>query len=65
VSAVSGDVHTPTDAGPVETGPAFEAPAAAATPSSTASPLDRPEVQLGAAFAGGFVLAMIIKRLGS
>jgi len=25
---------------------------------------DRPEVAVGAAFAGGFVLAMILKRLG-
>jgi hypothetical protein len=26
---------------------------------------DRPEVAVGAAFAGGFVLALILKRLGS
>jgi hypothetical protein len=26
-------------------------------------PVDRPEVAIGAAFAGGFVLAMILKRL--
>jgi hypothetical protein len=25
-------------------------------------PVDRPEVAIGAAFAGGFVLAMILKR---
>ena len=34
------------------------------SPSSTASsPDDRPEVLVGAAFAGGFVAAMILKRL--
>jgi hypothetical protein len=26
---------------------------------------DRPEIAVGAAFAGGFVLALILKRLGS
>jgi len=31
--------------------------------SSGASPDDRPEVLVGAAFAGGFVAAMILKRL--
>jgi hypothetical protein len=25
---------------------------------------DRPEIAVGAAFAGGFVLALILKRLG-
>lgn len=28
------------------------------------SPADRPEVQVGAAFAGGFLVALILKRLG-
>jgi hypothetical protein len=27
-------------------------------------PLERPEVQVGAAFAGGLLIAMILKRLG-
>jgi hypothetical protein len=26
---------------------------------------DRPEIAVGAAFAGGFALALILKRLGS
>jgi hypothetical protein len=29
-----------------------------------ANPTERPEVQLGAAFAGGFLVALILKRLG-
>ena len=29
------------------------------------SPLERPEVQVGAAFAGGLLFALILKRLGS
>jgi hypothetical protein len=29
---------------------------------SPAGPADRPELQIGAAFAGGFVLALILKR---
>jgi hypothetical protein len=29
----------------------------------SASPVDRPEVTIGAAFAGGFVVALILKRL--
>jgi hypothetical protein len=28
------------------------------------SPTERPEVQVGAAFAGGFLVALILKRLG-
>ena len=36
------------------------------TPSSPTSPppLERPEVQVGAAFAGGLLFALILKRLG-
>jgi hypothetical protein len=38
--------------------------AAAAPGSSTSTlPADRPEVAVGAAFAGGFILAMLLKRL--
>ncbi len=29
------------------------------------SPIERPELQLGAAFAGGVLVALILKRLGS
>jgi hypothetical protein len=32
--------------------------------SGSPSPADRPEVQVGAAFAGGFLVALILKRLG-
>lgn len=32
--------------------------------SSSPLPSERPEVIVGAAFAGGFVVAMILKRLG-
>jgi hypothetical protein len=44
----------------VDKTPRFEAtPVADETP-----PLERPEVQVGAAFAGGLLFAMILKRLG-
>jgi hypothetical protein len=47
----------------------FSRPVGSAAPTPTASPAgvapaDRPEVLVGAAFAGGLVLALIIKRLG-
>jgi hypothetical protein len=32
-------------------------------PAAAASPADRPEVAIGIAFAGGFVIAQILKRL--
>jgi hypothetical protein len=63
---VSGDVHSPTDAGaPTDKSPTFEAPASAGagTPAET-PPFERTEVQVGAAFAGGLLFAMILKRLG-
>ena len=41
--------------------PTYEAKPAEA-PAET--PLERPEVQVGAAFAGGLLLAMILKKLG-
>jgi hypothetical protein len=52
----SGDTPAP--------GAAQPAPAAAAPPLAIPGiPLDRPELHLAAAFAGGFVLAMLLKRL--
>ena len=33
-------------------------------PQPAAPPLERPEVQVGAAFAGGLLFALILKRLG-
>jgi hypothetical protein len=61
---MSGDVHTPTSAGP---DPAAQIPGQAA-PGAAAPPFDegeaeRPEVFVGAAFAGGLVAALILKRL--
>jgi hypothetical protein len=63
---VSGDVHTPTSAGPpTDKAPTFEAPSGAGSGSAAETPpLERPEVQVGAAFAGGILFAMILKRLG-
>jgi hypothetical protein len=55
---VSGDVHTPTNAGP---GDGFGPSAGAAGAAS--APGDKPELLLGAAFAGGLAAALILKRL--
>ena len=52
-----GDVPTSV---PADKSPRFEAtPVPEETP-----PFERPEVQAGAAFAGGLLFAMILKRLG-
>ena len=61
------DVHTPIHAGPTPllapTG-AAPAPEPAAAPTAAASaPADSPEVIVGAAFAGGLIAALILKRL--
>ena len=57
------EVHTPTNAGPgADKAPTFELPASAPPPAPSAT--DRPEVQVGIAFAGGVVAAMILRRLG-
>jgi hypothetical protein len=58
---VSGDVHTPTSAG-ADAGAADFGTSAGAH-GIDASPNDKPEVQVGAAFAGGLVAAMILKRI--
>lgn len=55
---MSGDVHTPTHAGPGET--EFSSFGAAGV---DAAPGDKPELMAGAAFAGGLVAALIMKRL--
>jgi hypothetical protein len=63
---VSGDPHTPTAAGP-DPSP-YTPPAGSAMfggPQAAAPSTERPEVLVGAAFAGGFVAALILKRLGS
>ena len=41
---------------------ADKSPTYEAKPAET--PLERPEVQVGAAFAGGLLLALILKKLG-
>ena len=56
---MSGDVHTPTSAGP-DPG---DFGTAAGAHGIDAQPGDKPELQVGAAFAGGLVVAMILKRL--
>jgi hypothetical protein len=64
---VTEDLHSPTTAGPAPV------PAGAATlseapvtvpPTHAGPPPERPELLVGAAFAGGFVAAMILKRFG-
>jgi hypothetical protein len=71
------DRHSPTTAGPtpeptptvtvVASSPAHPAGTAAPEESSGLPfgiPEDRPEILVGAAFAGGLVAAIILKRLG-
>jgi hypothetical protein len=52
-----------TDAAPF-TAAADAAAPAAAEPVASPGPADRPEVLVGAAFAGGVVLALLLKRAG-
>ena len=52
---------TAADTPTTDKGPTFEPPAAP----PPAPALERPEVQVGAAFAGGLLFALILKRLGS
>ena len=56
---MSGDVHTPTSAGP---DPSSFGTSAGAR-GIDAQPDDKPEVQVGAAFAGGLVAALILRRI--
>lgn len=44
--------------------PGGPAPAGAPPAPPATSPADRPEVLVGAAFAGGVVLALLLKRAG-
>ena len=60
---MSGDVHSPTNAGP-DLGPVSEpAIAAPASPVAHAEPGGDPAVLVGAAFAGGLAAAFILKRI--
>jgi hypothetical protein len=56
---VSADLHAPTNAGPDPASFGTSAGAAGVD----AAPDDNPELLVGAAFAGGLVAAMILKRL--
>jgi hypothetical protein len=47
---------------PADKTPTFEAKAQDA---AADTPLERPEVQVGAAFAGGLLVALILKKLGN
>jgi hypothetical protein len=73
---VSDDPHAPTTAGPTPEPSPSVAQAAAAKASAVrdsvvgaasgageAAPSDRPEILAGAAFAGGLVVALVLKRL--
>jgi hypothetical protein len=53
-------LHTPTSAAPPPE-PAATDPALSS--GSGASPAERPEVQIGIAFAGGLLAALILKRI--
>lgn len=67
---MSSDIPSPTDAGPEPTltvAPAdatFSAPAGSAAPGGRDAVDPHPEKIVGAAFAGGLVFALILKRLG-
>lgn len=61
------DLHSPTTAAPMPDAGVPLLTADAPSSSSSSLPIDpaeRPEVLVGAAFAGGFVAAMILKRFG-
>jgi hypothetical protein len=57
---VSDDLHTPTSAGPEPP----QSDGASALADQAAALAERPEVMVGAAFAGGVFTALILKRLG-
>ena len=62
---MSGDIHSPTNAGPAEIGstPMPEGPGAAEATDLGEDPA-RPELLVAGAFAGGLVAALILRRLG-
>jgi hypothetical protein len=55
--------HEPTAAAPPVVAPPFEAPKPPA-PSSGGVAEEKPELLVAGAFAGGAVLALVLKRLG-
>ena len=63
---MSGEPHTPTAAGPepsAHTTPAGSGMFGGAQASAPST--ERPELVVGAAFAGGLLAALILRRLGS
>ena len=63
---MNADPHSPTAAGPdpsAHTSPAGSAMFGGAQASAPST--ERPEIVVGAAFAGGIVAALILKRFGS
>jgi hypothetical protein len=54
-------LHTPTSAAPPPEPTATDPGLASSRPN--ASPVERPEVQIGIAFAGGLLAALILKRI--
>jgi hypothetical protein len=61
---MSGDIHSPTPTVPPADA-TFGAPAGSAAPASGPGGAEsRPEKLVGAAFAGGLVAALFLKRLG-
>jgi hypothetical protein len=62
---MSGDVHAPTNAGPDTSGPVrSNVPPPAGVAGAGGDDTERPEILAGAAFAGGLIAALILKRLG-
>jgi hypothetical protein len=64
---VTGDIHSPTNAGPSELGgtPLLADPTPAPTEATDLGEEPaRPELLVAGAFAGGLVTAMILRRLG-
>ncbi len=63
---MTGDVHSPTAAGP-DVDPPVAAALAGEAPAPASGPAEdpHPEILAGAAFAGGLLTAIILKRLGS
>ena len=55
------EMHSPTTAGP--TPESADARVSVPSAPSPSSPAERPEVLAGAAFAGGLITALILKRL--
>jgi hypothetical protein len=64
---VTDDIHSPTNAGPAEIGQSPLPGDAGATPAEATDLGEepaRPELMVAGAFAGGLVVAMILRRLG-